>query len=139
MRPGARGQRPALPRPARPALLTARSAVGTATDYVTTHRGAVAGEARTWPAEARRHLDQAEAAPEDEATAALAEAQWADPLARQEHQLAERDVRGYGNPFGAPGSSARWRPAEAAGSESPVAAVQVSPPGVSGPTGVRRG
>ncbi|MFH8291168.1 TPM domain-containing protein [Streptomyces sp. NPDC018059] len=92
------------------ALLTARSAVGAATDYVTTHRGAVASEARTRLAEAGRHLaraeelqDSAAGADDGDATAALAAAQRADTLARQAHQLAERDVRGYGNPYGGPG------------------------------------
>ncbi|MEU6124760.1 TPM domain-containing protein [Streptomyces sp. NPDC047123] len=79
-------------------LLTARSAVGAAADYVTTHRGAVGSEARTRLAEAQRHLAQAQAAGDD-ATTALAEAQQADALARQAQQLAERDVRGYGNPY----------------------------------------
>nr|WP_234363217.1 TPM domain-containing protein [Streptomyces formicae] len=82
------------------ALLTARSAVGVAADFVTTHRGAVGSEARTRLAEAQRHLGQAEAAQDDDATAALADAQQADALARQAQQLAERDVRGYGNPYG---------------------------------------
>ncbi|WAM00351.1 TPM domain-containing protein [Streptomyces sp. Je 1-369] len=85
------------------ALLTARSAVGAATDFVTTHRGAVGSEARTRLAEAQRHLAQAEAAEDDDATAALSAAQRADALARQAHQLAERDVRGYGNPYGGAG------------------------------------
>ncbi|MFI7320993.1 TPM domain-containing protein [Streptomyces venezuelae] len=87
------------------ALLTARSAVGAAGDYVTTHRGAVGSEARTRLAEARRHLAQAEAAEDDDATAALGAAQRADALARQAQQLAERDVRGYGNPYGGVGGS----------------------------------
>ncbi|MFJ2767706.1 TPM domain-containing protein [Streptomyces sp. NPDC087300] len=82
------------------ALLTARSAVGVAADYVTTHRGAVGSEARTRLAEAQRHLAQADSAQDDDATAALADAQQADALARQAQQLAERDVRGYGNPYG---------------------------------------
>nr|WP_306333064.1 TPM domain-containing protein [Streptomyces sp. KL118A] len=82
------------------ALLTARSAVGAAADFVTTHRGAVGSAARTRLAEAQRHLAQAEAAEGGDATAALAAAQQADALARQAQQLAERDVRGYGNPHG---------------------------------------
>ncbi|MFD6434932.1 TPM domain-containing protein [Streptomyces venezuelae] len=84
------------------ALLTARSAVGAATDFVTTHRGAVGSEARTRLAEAGRHLAQAEAeaAEDDDPTAALGAAQRADALAREAQQLAERDVRGYGNPYG---------------------------------------
>ncbi|MEW2390235.1 TPM domain-containing protein [Streptomyces venezuelae] len=89
------------------ALLTARSAVGAATDFVTTHRGAVGSEARTRLAEAGRHLAQAEAqaeaAADDDATAALGAAQRADALAREAQQLAERDVRGYGNPYGGMG------------------------------------
>ncbi|MEV6753737.1 TPM domain-containing protein [Streptomyces sp. NPDC051214] len=82
------------------ALLTARSAVGTAADFIDTHRGGVGSEARTRLAEAQRHLSGAEAAQDTDAPAALAEAQQADAQARQAQQLAERDVRGYGNPYG---------------------------------------
>ncbi|MFE0106406.1 TPM domain-containing protein [Streptomyces sp. NPDC059009] len=85
------------------ALLTARSAIGAAADYITTHRGAVGSQARTRLAEAQRHLAQAEALPDDPAAAlaaALAAAQQADSLARQAQELAERDVRSYGNPYG---------------------------------------
>ncbi|MGW7086130.1 TPM domain-containing protein [Streptomyces sp. NPDC054871] len=85
------------------ALLTARSAVGTAADFIDTHRGGVGSEARTRLAEAQRHLSGAEAAKDTDASAALAEAQQADAQARQAHQLAERDVRGYGNPYGGGG------------------------------------
>ncbi|GGV44585.1 hypothetical protein GCM10010277_35170 [Streptomyces longisporoflavus] len=81
------------------ALLTARSAVGAAADFVGTHRGGVGSEARTRLAEAQRHLSGAEAAGDTDPAAALAEAQQADLLARQAQQLAERDVRGYGNPY----------------------------------------
>lgn len=85
------------------ALLTARSAVGTAADFIDTHRGGVGSEARTRLAEAQRHLSGAEAAQDTDAPAALAEAQQADAQARQAQQLAERDVRGYGNPYGGGG------------------------------------
>lgn len=85
------------------ALLTARSAVGTAADFIGTHRGGVGSEARTRLAEAQRHLSGAEAAQDTDAPAALAEAQQADAQARQALQLAERDVRGYGNPYGGGG------------------------------------
>ncbi|WP_367044774.1 TPM domain-containing protein [Streptomyces sp. Je 1-332] len=85
------------------ALLTARSAVGTAADLIDTHRGGVGSEARTRLAEAQRHLAGAEAAKDTDASAALAEAQQADTQARQAQQLAERDVRGYGNPYGGAG------------------------------------
>ncbi|KKZ69779.1 TPM domain-containing protein, partial [Streptomyces showdoensis] len=89
------------------ALLTARSAIGAAGDYVTTHRGAVGAEARTRLAEAQRRLDRAAGLGEGDPQAALAEAQQADALARRAQELAERDVRTYGNPDGfggAPGT-----------------------------------
>ncbi|MFF2845353.1 TPM domain-containing protein [Streptomyces sp. NPDC058001] len=88
------------------ALLTARSGVAAATDFVTTHRGAVGSEARTRLTEAQRHLDRAEhlaaadPASGGDSSAALAEAQQADAMARQARQFAERDVRSYGNPYG---------------------------------------
>ncbi|WP_369233497.1 TPM domain-containing protein [Streptomyces sp. R21] len=85
-------------------LLTARSAVATATDFVTTHRGAVGSEARTRLAEAARRLARAETPGTTGQTlspgpAALADAQQADGLAREALRLAERDVRAYGNPY----------------------------------------
>ncbi|MGW1023156.1 TPM domain-containing protein [Streptomyces sp. NPDC002577] len=98
------------------ALLTARSAVGAASDFITNHRAAVGSEARTRLAEAQRHLAVAQEtaaagglggtrapdrAPADP-SAALAEAQQADALAREAQRLAERDVRAYGNPYGGP-------------------------------------
>ncbi|MEV6332586.1 TPM domain-containing protein [Streptomyces sp. NPDC051909] len=86
-------------------LLTARSATGAATDYVTTHRGAVGAEARTRLAEARRRLDRAEQLAEEDPAAALTEAQQADALARRAQDLAEQDVRRYGNPNGLGGAT----------------------------------
>nr|WP_030562621.1 TPM domain-containing protein [Streptomyces aureocirculatus] len=89
------------------ALLTARSAVAAASDYVTTHRGAVGSEARTRLAEGQRHLALAEQpAGTSGPAAALADAQRADSLAREAHALAERDVRAYGNPYGGGGGGA---------------------------------
>ncbi|MFE5795827.1 TPM domain-containing protein [Streptomyces sp. NPDC056503] len=82
------------------ALLTARSEVGAASDYVQTHRGAVGSEARTRLAEAQRRLEKARALAADEPQAALAEARQADALARRAQELAEQDVRRYGNPNG---------------------------------------
>jgi hypothetical protein len=85
------------------ALLTARSATCAASDYVTTHRGAVDCDARTRLAEAERLLRGAEntdAPPVPAPSAALASAREADTLARQARQLAERDVRAYGTPYG---------------------------------------
>ncbi|MEU6093714.1 TPM domain-containing protein [Streptomyces sp. NPDC047079] len=88
------------------ALLVARSSVGAASDYITTHRGAVGCEARTRLAEAERRLRAAERgdtpvpasapAPAD----ALADAREADAFARQARQLAQRDVRTHGTPYG---------------------------------------
>ncbi|MFF9475039.1 TPM domain-containing protein [Streptomyces roseolus] len=82
------------------ALLTARAELGAASDYVRTHRGAVGSEARTRLAEAQRRLERARALAADEPQAALAEAQQADALARRAQELAEQDVRRYGNPNG---------------------------------------
>ncbi|WP_369248961.1 hypothetical protein [Streptomyces sp. R41] len=73
-------------------LLPARSAVEGAADLVTTHRAAVGCEARTRQAEAERLL----AVP----SPGLYEVQRADGLTRQARELAERDVRAYGNPAG---------------------------------------
>ncbi|MEU1862308.1 TPM domain-containing protein [Streptomyces gardneri] len=83
------------------AMLTARSAIGAAADYITTHRGAVGSEARTRLAEAQRRWEKARVlAGAEDPQAALAEAQQADALARRAQDLAEQDVRTYGNPNG---------------------------------------
>ncbi|MER5727916.1 TPM domain-containing protein [Streptomyces sp. NPDC002138] len=82
------------------ALLSARSAIGAATDYVTTSRGAVGSQARTRLAEAQRHLERSVSLTGSDPAAALAEAQQADSLARQAQQLAEADVRAYQDPYG---------------------------------------
>ncbi|MEU9006124.1 TPM domain-containing protein [Streptomyces sp. NPDC048551] len=81
------------------ALLSARSAIGAATDYVTTSRGAVGSQARTRLAEAQRHLERSLSLAAADPSGALAEAQQADSLARQAQQLAEQDVRAYQNPY----------------------------------------
>ncbi|MFF9911884.1 TPM domain-containing protein [Streptomyces sp. NPDC013457] len=82
-------------------MLTARSAIGAAADYITTHRAAVGSEARTRLAEAQRRLGKAAALGEaDDPQAGLGEAQQADALARRAQDLAEQDVRTYGNPNG---------------------------------------
>lgn len=80
------------------AMLTARSAIGAAADYISTNRGAVGSQARTRLAEAQRRLERArELAGTDDAQGALAEAHQADSLARQAQSTAEQDVRAYGN------------------------------------------
>ncbi|MGW7345279.1 TPM domain-containing protein [Streptomyces sp. NPDC054854] len=81
------------------ALLSARSAIGAATDYITTSRGAVASQARTRLAEAQRHLERSVSLAGTDPAGALTEAQQADSLARQAQQLAEQDVRAYQNPY----------------------------------------
>ncbi|WP_432167381.1 TPM domain-containing protein [Streptomyces sp. bgisy031] len=85
------------------AELTARSSVGAASDFITTHRGAVGSQARTRLAEAQRHLEYVRTAAQADPAAALAGAQRADALARQAQQLAEQDVRSFGNPYGGGG------------------------------------
>ncbi|MEY2229241.1 TPM domain-containing protein, partial [Streptomyces sp. BF23-30] len=81
------------------AMLAARSAIGAATDYITTTRGAVGSQARTRLAEAGRHLERAVSLTEADPAGALAEAQRADALAREAQQLAEQDVRAYQDPY----------------------------------------
>lgn len=92
-------------------LFVARGAVAGASEFITTHRGAVGSEARTRSAEARRHLERGEGADgaEGEAGGAdgrfspfarLADVQRADGLAREARELAERDVRAYEHPVG---------------------------------------
>ncbi|WP_443065464.1 TPM domain-containing protein [Streptomyces sp. NBC_00536] len=85
------------------ALLSARSAIGAAADYITTSRGAVGSQARTRLAEAQRHLERSVSVTTSDPAAALAEAQQADSLARQAQQLAEADVRAYQDPYGGGG------------------------------------
>ncbi|MER5692164.1 hypothetical protein ACWDBO_07665 [Streptomyces mirabilis] len=77
-----------------PALLVARSVVALASDFVTTHRGAVGVEARTRLSEAERLLALA--------PRTLVDVRCADGLALEAQQLAERDVRAYGNPYAGP-------------------------------------
>ncbi|MEU2153852.1 TPM domain-containing protein [Streptomyces sp. NPDC019396] len=85
------------------ATLTARSAVTAATDFITTHRGAVGAQARTRLTEAHRRLGRADELADADPQGALTEAQQADALARQAQSLAEQDVRSYGSPFGSGG------------------------------------
>ncbi|MDT0493577.1 TPM domain-containing protein, partial [Streptomyces griseus] len=77
------------------AMLTARSAIGAAADYITTHRGAVGAPARTRLAEAQRRWERAGELAAADAQGALAEAQQADALARQALELAAQDVRSF--------------------------------------------
>ncbi|MBW0109725.1 TPM domain-containing protein, partial [Pseudonocardia sp. KRD-182] len=74
-------------------LLTARSAVDAAEDFVTTHRGAVDATARTRLAEARRHLENARNG--QDPAEALREAQRADSLAQEALRLAQSDASSW--------------------------------------------
>ncbi|MGW6581985.1 TPM domain-containing protein [Streptomyces globisporus] len=79
------------------AMLTARSAIGAAADFITTNRGAVGSRARTRLAEAQRRWGRARELSATDAQGALAEARQADALAGQAMALAEQDVRGFGS------------------------------------------
>ncbi|WP_050513650.1 TPM domain-containing protein [Streptomyces griseus] len=79
------------------AMLTARSAIGAAADFITTNRGAVGSQARTRLAEAQRRWEAARELSATDAQGALAEARQADALAGQAMALAEQDVRGFGS------------------------------------------
>lgn len=79
-------------------LLTARSAVAAADDFISTRRGAVGAEARTRLAEARRHLAVAQGG--GDPTVAIGEAQAADSMAQQALQLAQGDVSRWSGPSG---------------------------------------
>ncbi|QJY45832.1 TPM domain-containing protein [Pseudonocardia broussonetiae] len=74
-------------------LLTARSAVDAAEDFVTTHRGAVDATARTRLAEAKRHLENARNG--QDPAEALREAQQADSLAQEALRLAQSDASSW--------------------------------------------
>ncbi|MCE3553589.1 TPM domain-containing protein [Pseudonocardia sp. RS11V-5] len=80
------------------ALVTARSAVAAASDFVSTRRGAVGAPARTRLAEAQRHLAVATAG--GDPAAALREAQQAEALAQEALRLAQSDVSRWSGPSG---------------------------------------
>ncbi len=77
------------------AVLTARSSVAAAEDFVATRRGAVGAQARTRLAEAQRHLQQAGGL---DPVAALQEAQQADALAQDALRIARADVSQWSRP-----------------------------------------
>jgi uncharacterized membrane protein YgcG len=77
------------------AVLTARSSIAAAGDFITTNRGGVGSTARTRVAEAQRHLDRALALAPTDAESAVAEAQQADSMASQAYREAQQDVSGF--------------------------------------------
>jgi hypothetical protein len=70
----------------------ARSAVDSAQDYITTHRGAIGAAARTRISEAARHLDESAGLAATDPAKALAEAQQAATMAAAALSLARDDV-----------------------------------------------
>ncbi|WP_060878332.1 hypothetical protein, partial [Streptomyces scabiei] len=87
-------------------FLPAHSAVAAAADYITTHRAAVGAPARIRLSEAERHLTgvvPSDPARPEEADDATEDTRRAHALAQEARQLAEQDVRAYGNPYGGPG------------------------------------
>ncbi|WP_347059116.1 TPM domain-containing protein [Blastococcus sp. HT6-30] len=82
------------------ALLTARSAVAAAADFIDTRRGAVGPEARTRLAEAQRHLEAAVELGRSEPVSALREAQQAGMLAQHALDLAQDDVDRWNSGYG---------------------------------------
>lgn len=80
------------------ALFTARTAVDSATQFITTRRGAIGSAARTRLAEAQRHLD--EAARQTDPVAALNAAQRATGLAEQAMDAARADLEQWGGGYG---------------------------------------
>ena len=100
------------------AVLTARSSIAAASDFITTNRGGVGSTARTRVAEAQRHLDKAlalaaaagpgqfntaAAGPGQfntatDAESALREAQQADAMASQAYREAQGDVSAFAAP-----------------------------------------
>lgn len=73
-------------------VLTARSQIAAASDFIATRRGGIGEGARTRVAEAQRHLAQAEALGPSDPAGALADAQAANSLAVSALNFAKTDV-----------------------------------------------
>jgi uncharacterized membrane protein YgcG len=82
------------------ALVTARTEIASANEYITTRRGAVASQSRTWLAEAQRRLATAESLATTDPVTALAEAQQASQWAGQARRAALADVDAWSPPGG---------------------------------------
>jgi hypothetical protein len=78
-------------------LAGARAAIGAASDFITTRRGAVGPEPRTRLAEAQRHLDAAVGLASTDPVTAQQEAQTAAALGRQALDQARRDLDTWSN------------------------------------------
>ncbi|MDH6245819.1 TPM domain-containing protein [Mycobacterium sp. OTB74] len=75
------------------ALMAAQSRVRGVSDFIDTRRGSIGSEARTRLAEAKRHLDAAQAAVGTDLPGAINHANSAADLAAQAQSLADDDVR----------------------------------------------
>jgi hypothetical protein len=84
-------------------LVTARSAVAAASDFIGTRRGAVGAPARTRLAEAQRHLQAAQSG--GDPAVALREAQQADTMAQEALRLARSDESDWHGSSRSSGSS----------------------------------
>jgi hypothetical protein len=82
------------------ALFTARTAVDSATQFISTRRGAIGSAARTRLMEAQRNLD--EASRQADPMAALNAAQRATGLAEQAMDAARADLEQWGGGYGGP-------------------------------------
>jgi hypothetical protein len=82
------------------AVLTARSTIAAAADFVSTRRGTVGPEARTRLAEAQRHLDVAVDLGRDDPMTALREAHQATTLAQSALDRAQDDVSTWSGGYG---------------------------------------
>jgi hypothetical protein len=78
-------------------LAGARAAIGAASDFITTRRGAVGPEPRTRLAEAQRHLDAAVGLASTDPVIAQQEAQTAADLGRRALDQARRDLDTWSN------------------------------------------
>jgi len=76
-------------------LLTAKSQVSAAEDFITARRGAVGADARTRLAEAGRLVVQAQSTADADPVTALGQAQRANQLAAESIRLAQSDVGGF--------------------------------------------
>ncbi len=89
------------------AIMAARAEISAATDFISTRRGGVGGEARTRLAEAQRHLDAAMQLAQQDPATALQHAQHADGLAEQASAQAQADVGAFQSPMGGGGGGRR--------------------------------
>ncbi|MFT2817962.1 TPM domain-containing protein [Leifsonia sp. A12D58] len=103
-------------------LLSARSQVSAAEDFITARRGAVGAEARTRLAEAGRLVVQAESLSTSDPATALATAQRANSLAAEAINLAQNDVNGF-QPSGYGGGGGLFGGSSGGGSNGAMGAI----------------